>query len=106
MNELIATIGDEVTQQCRVHCALCPCTGGGTYSITPSNPKNDFAKISGRLILVNGDEFVACCNASLTSSTTIFKINGVSVIRNNDVVNSPHNNNGVEVINQNFARCE
>jgi len=103
--QLIATVGDHETQSCRVHCHLCPCTGGGTYEINPPNPQNSFAKINGKLILVNNDSFVACCAATLNASTTLMKINSIPVVRDGDSVSSPHSNSGVDVINQEFARC-
>jgi len=106
MSSLIATFGDHETQECRVHYPEGPCIGGGTYNIVPSSPQNTFVKINGKLVLVDGDEFVACCSASLVASTTSFKINGIPVCRDGDAVNSPHSNTGIDVINQSFARSD
>ena len=100
--KLIATVGDQETQSN----AHIPPVGGGTYPISPSNPKNTFVYIKGNLVLVNGDTFEAHGTATLVASSNLFFINGNAVVRDGDSITHHHSNSGVEVIQQDFARSE
>lgn len=102
--KLIATAGDTHTQDCRVHFPLAPCTGGGTYNI-PSNLQ-DFVYINGNLVILDGQSYSACCSATCVASSTTLFINGLAVVRDGDIVDSSHNNSGVDVSNQSFCYSE
>lgn len=102
--KLIATEGDTHTQECYVHCPLCPCTNAGTYTI-PSNLQ-DFVYISNNLVVLDQQSYSACCTATCNASTALLFIGGVAAVRDGDSVSSNHSNTGVDVGNQSFVYSE
>ena len=104
--KLVAVEGDTHTQDCRHHCALCPCTGDGDFVI-PSTLQ-DFVFINDKLVILDGQPYSTQCDSEhscdchcVASSTTLF-INGLAVVRSGDFVDSPHKTYGVNTIQQSF----
>lgn len=100
-SKLISSAGDTHTQDCYVHCPLCPCTGGGTF--TNESDLQDFVYISGNLVVLDQQSYSACCTATCNASTSLLSINGVAVVRDDDSISSNHSNDGVDVGMQSFV---
>jgi len=95
--QLIASAGDTETQE---DAHIIP-AGAGTYSILST--LQDFVFINGNLIILGGQTLEAHGTATCVSSSNLLFINGIAVVRDDDVVNHHHSNYGVDVGNQSFV---
>lgn len=76
--------------------------GAGTYN-WPASQNNNFVKIEGNDILVEGDTTSAFVTATATASSFV-TINGNKIVRQDDPPSTPHPiTSGIDVVGNSFV---